>query len=227
MLSYHTNFVFRDLFYSAKFLKSDDTNMMTWTVLINSCENACEWNLHGSLDIIKVNHISSRIKVLYVASISLGGFFNLSITGTLCLSKLICWICLKNSKYNIIDERNYDKTLLLFRSFSVALFGKKHCDRKIRCKLYNLEKILGKSLYCNKIRTYHRYFFLEKMGGIIASKSGVLRNFAKFTGNHLWPKACNFIKKRLWRRCFPLNFASFLRTPFTTEHLQTTASEFE
>ena len=25
--------------------------------------------------------------------------------------------------------------------------------------------------------------------------------------------ACNIIKKRLWRRCFPVNFAKFLRTP--------------
>ena len=32
--------------------------------------------------------------------------------------------------------------------------------------------------------------------------------------------ACNFIKKRLWHRCFPVNFAKFLRTPFFTEHLR-------
>ena len=45
---------------------------------------------------------------------------------------------------------------------------------------------------------------------------GVLRKFAKFTG-----KTCarvsfliNFIKKSLWHRCFPVNFAKFLRTPF-------------
>ena len=28
------------------------------------------------------------------------------------------------------------------------------------------------------------------------------------------------LKKRLWHRCFPVNFAKFLRTPFLTEHLQ-------
>ena len=37
--------------------------------------------------------------------------------------------------------------------------------------------------------------------------------------------ACNFIKKRLWHRCFPVNFAEFLRPPFFAEHLQTIASE--
>ena len=53
-------------------------------------------------------------------------------------------------------------------------------------------------------------------------KKGVLRTFAKFTGKHLcqsvffkkFQASGNFIKKRLWRRCFPVNFAKFLRTPF-------------
>ena len=31
---------------------------------------------------------------------------------------------------------------------------------------------------------------------------------------------CNFIKKRFWYRCFPVNFAKFLRTPILTEHLR-------
>ena len=29
-----------------------------------------------------------------------------------------------------------------------------------------------------------------------------------------------FIKKGIWQRCFPVNFAKFLRTNFFTEHLQ-------
>ena len=28
------------------------------------------------------------------------------------------------------------------------------------------------------------------------------------------------LKKRLWHRCFPVNFEKFLRTPFLTEHLR-------
>ena len=28
------------------------------------------------------------------------------------------------------------------------------------------------------------------------------------------PACCNFLKKRLWHRCFPVNFVKFLRTPF-------------
>ena len=55
-------------------------------------------------------------------------------------------------------------------------------------------------------------------------EKGVLRNLAVFPGKHLcWslflikdykgPQACNFIKKRLQHRCFPVNIAKFLRGP--------------
>ena len=55
-------------------------------------------------------------------------------------------------------------------------------------------------------------------------RKGVLRNFAKFTGKHLCqvlfynkvagPEPATLLKKRLWHRCFRMNFAKFLRTPF-------------
>ena len=32
--------------------------------------------------------------------------------------------------------------------------------------------------------------------------------------NGLWPETCNFIKKETLHRCFPVNFAKFLRIPF-------------
>ena len=31
--------------------------------------------------------------------------------------------------------------------------------------------------------------------------------------------AATLLKKRLWHRCFPVNFAKFIRAPFLTEHL--------
>ena len=46
-------------------------------------------------------------------------------------------------------------------------------------------------------------------------KKSVLKNFANFTGKHLyWSllQVCNFIKKRLQHWCFPVKFAKFLRT---------------
>ena len=54
-------------------------------------------------------------------------------------------------------------------------------------------------------------------------KIGVFKNFATFTGKHLcWSlfhkvagfQACNFTKKSLQHRCFPVNIAKFLRTAF-------------
>ena len=38
-------------------------------------------------------------------------------------------------------------------------------------------------------------------------------------------KPATLLQKDSWQRCFPVNFSRFLRTPFVTEHLWTTASE--
>ena len=55
-------------------------------------------------------------------------------------------------------------------------------------------------------------------------KKNVLRNFTKSTGKHLCQslffnkvaglRPATLLKKRLWHRCFPVNFVKFLRTPF-------------
>ena len=60
-------------------------------------------------------------------------------------------------------------------------------------------------------------------------KKDLLRNFAKFIGKHLCHslffnkvaglRPATLFKKRLWHRCFPVNFVKFLRTLFFTEHL--------
>ena len=51
-------------------------------------------------------------------------------------------------------------------------------------------------------------------------KKGVLKNFTKFTcasvfpGNLLQAAPATLLKNTLCHRCFPMNFAKFLRTPF-------------
>ena len=67
-----------------------------------------------------------------------------------------------------------------------------------------------------KFRSSHRRC------SVCTVKKGVLRNFAKFTGKHLCQSLflnkvagltpATLLKKRLWHRCFPVNFAKFLRT---------------
>ena len=64
-------------------------------------------------------------------------------------------------------------------------------------------------------RSSRRRFYLRKV---------VLRNIGKFTGKHMRQslffnkisglKFATLLKKRLWHRCLPVNFAKFLRTPF-------------
>ena len=63
----------------------------------------------------------------------------------------------------------------------------------------------------------------------VSCKKGVLRNFTKFTGKHLCQslffnevtglRPAILLKKRLWHRCFPMNFVKFSRTPFYVGHL--------
>ena len=59
-------------------------------------------------------------------------------------------------------------------------------------------------------------------------RKGVLRNFEKLTGKHLYQsllfnkvaglRTATLLKKRFWYRCFPVNFSKFLKTPSITEH---------
>ena len=55
-------------------------------------------------------------------------------------------------------------------------------------------------------------------------KKGVLRDFAKFTGNNLC-QACNFIKKETLAQVFSSEFCEISKNTFFTEHLWATASD--
>ena len=68
--------------------------------------------------------------------------------------------------------------------------------------------------------TQMHFLYLQKQSsrGVLCKK-GVLRNFAKFTGNTC-ARVSFLIKLKASRPfCFPLNFAKFPRTCFFTEHL--------
>ena len=62
-------------------------------------------------------------------------------------------------------------------------------------------------------------------------RKGVPRNFGKFLGKYLYQSLffnkvaglslATLLKRKLWHRCFPVNFAKFLRIPF----LQNTSSD--
>ena len=60
-------------------------------------------------------------------------------------------------------------------------------------------------------------------------KKGVLRNFTKFTGKHLFlrktSEAYNFIKKETLAQVFSCEFCEIFKNTFFTEDLWMTASE--
>ena len=78
-----------------------------------------------------------------------------------------------------------------------------------------------------RISHTHTYLFLHNSRSSrpeVFCKKAVIRNSTKFTGNHLRQslffnkvaglRPAALLKKRLWNRCFSVNFARFLRTPF-------------
>ena len=74
-------------------------------------------------------------------------------------------------------------------------------------------------------------FVLRSSLSQVFCKKRVLKNFTKFTGKNqcqslFFDKVANLRpaillkkKKKIWHRCFPVNFVKFLRTPFFIEHL--------
>ena len=96
------------------------------------------------------------------------------------------------------------------------------------------------------VNTNIQYFFgvmrnkVQKQPLEVFCKKDVLKNFAKSTGKRLCQslffnrvvglRSATLLKKKLWHRCFPVNFAKFLRTPFVQKTsgqllIWTTASE--
>ena len=102
-----------------------------------------------------------------------------------------------------------------------------YAKENISCKLVNLFISSGESeiialefgISNIKCRSSRPEEFCKKV---------VLKSFAKFTGKHLCqilffhkvaspgrsPSSSPLLKKRLWHRCFPVNFLKFLRAPF-------------
>ena len=76
----------------------------------------------------------------------------------------------------------------------------------------------------------HGFYLSRNIRPAVFSKKGVLKIFAKFKRKHLYEslsfnkvaglRSATLLKKRLLYRCFPVNFAKFLRTTFLTEHLR-------
>ena len=95
-----------------------------------------------------------------------------------------------------------------------------------------LQLFIGSKLFCEEVEGHQtdvEYLPFRSSRPGVFCKKGVLRKFAKITGKHLCQslffnkvaglRLATSLKKRLWHRCFPVNFAKFLRTSFFIEHL--------
>ena len=120
----------------------------------------------------------------------------------------------KNSVFFIVSKSYLIANLMIFREKRLHIFP-------------NTFIVIDPSW----IKTFEIFFplFFQKQSPGMFCKIGVLKYFAKFTGKHrcqslffnkvagLRPE--NLLKKRLWHRCFPVNFMKSLRTPFFREYL--------
>ena len=71
--------------------------------------------------------------------------------------------------------------------------------------------------------------FIELFSEAVVRRCSGKNVFTKFTGKHLCQSLffnkvvglglATLFKKRLWHRCFPVNFVKFLRPPFSLEYL--------
>ena len=73
--------------------------------------------------------------------------------------------------------------------------------------------IIRQSLMRNKIRWIILIFLLKTWS--ISFVSRFLNEEAAIQRCSGYLQACNFLKEKLWHRCFPVNFAKLLRTPFS------------
>ena len=84
-------------------------------------------------------------------------------------------------------------------------------------------------LLANFVSILRRRKIVQKQPPDVFCKKGVLKNFAKLSGQHL-SQSLLFNKvaglsyqlylKKISHKCLPVNSAQFLRTPFYTEHLR-------
>ena len=115
-------------------------------------------------------------------------------------------------------EVSIQKKIQVFQCQSVDFTPFRSNRRELFCKKAvpkNFAKFTGKHL-CRSL------CFNIKVAGLVLESL-----FNKIAGlkakKRLQHQACNLLKKRLWHRCFPVNFAKFLGVLFFIEHLRTTA----
>ena len=139
-------------------------------------------------------------------------------------SQLIAILFLRNSQLQRDIYQTFFSPIILwiFRKFLQRI--KKTFRKFLESSLKKKKKSVAKSYFSNvarfdrisHMRCYVRNGVLRKGARKIHRETPVSETLYQWRD----------VKKGHWHRCFPANFAKFLRTPFIAEHLQTFASAF-
>ena len=118
---------------------------------------------------------------------------------------------------------------LLNKVAGLTPFLKNICQRLLFYCTHTTRYYLSVLLYIQHLLPHHHCYFSEAVVWRCIIKTVFLEISQKFSGKYLCQslffnkvaglRPASLLKKRLWHRCFPVNFAKFLRTPFVTEHL--------
>ena len=131
--------------------------------------------------------------------------------------------CLSCTSYFLLNS-------LIVLSSKVRSILLHRCSSEILCRIFSYLKDLLAFVFLYFPRVLSVLVeFVRSSRAEVFFKKGDLRNLAKFTGKHLCQsrflnivaglRRTTLLKKKLWHRCFPVNFAKCLRTPFFIEHL--------
>ena len=120
----------------------------------------------------------------------------------------------------------------MFSKIGVTVSNKYHVQlqERICCSKKSEGAIIGILLKktCNFIGKRLQYCKVYKNTRSSHQRCSIIKgafiNLAKFTGKHLFQslflnkvaglRSATLLRKRLWHRCFPVNFAKFIRSPF-------------
>ena len=115
----------------------------------------------------------------------------------------------KNDKY---DSSKKIKSINELNVSNVCQRCKDCIEWKIKYKKYKPRTVPGKWwAFVSKCMSEKNH------SEAVTRRCSIKKGFLEISAS-TWP--ANLLKMRLWHRCFPVNFAKFLRTSFFTERLQ-------
>ena len=133
-----------------------------------------------------------------------------------------------HAKTHIVDNNKDYKRTSLTNAYSLSCYLWTNFCAFFNYLNFNFEHVCFFAWSIPDFTLYSKAISKVRSSDLMCSiKKGVLKNFATFTEKHLCQilffnkvRPATLLKKRLWHRCFAVNFERFLKTPIFIEHLQ-------